>query len=358
MIAFPDHKFAEMVALFGSAMTKDARLCRAVLADLCGGDCRLEQAALVAAVSEGMGEIFAGASAPSARDCEEFRQRIVGNRGVTSDLAWWAITHWANALAITLPIPPNQEPPRASPPTPTDQRQALVRAPLPPKNVPSANPTGTGTSHSGRWILATGVIVAVVVALVEWSLLTTPNPGRVTSGPIVPAPPSEPSAVSPQPVIPLLPAREGTDAAPQTAPMPRVSVPAERTNPPPPPPPETAVRQAVLCGETISYDSADMTNGGGFLGVWADGAWNGRVCGGLIVKAEHADGTADVIYVYAPRGSQHATILHPSAQISDNTLSFQDSENGHFSFVRVGGMLSGRFVDARQRELSANFSRQ
>src|ERR1700726_2404832 len=59
----PREKLSELIGRFGSSLSKDARRCKALLADVCGEGFRGECATLVAAVEEGItGELLSTSS--------------------------------------------------------------------------------------------------------------------------------------------------------------------------------------------------------------------------------------------------------------------------------------------------------
>jgi hypothetical protein len=119
----------------------------------------------------------------------------------------------------------------------------------------------------------------------------------------------------------------------------------------------------VICGRPISYviDATGATQPyRSFLGVWTGAAWNSRICGGLIVQSVDNDGSARIIYVYGPLpGAQFPWKQQsPSALIRYGQLTFQDEENGNFSFrLSEQNVLHGHFVSVRGVPLDAVLTR-
>jgi hypothetical protein len=98
----PRVKLSELVGRFGPGLSRDARQCKALLADVCGNQYRGECAVLVAAVEEGVaGELLGSSSGlPTEVLLGRLSDRLHENRGVSSDLARWSLESWAVALGI------------------------------------------------------------------------------------------------------------------------------------------------------------------------------------------------------------------------------------------------------------------
>src|SRR5438128_11636576 len=73
--------------------------------------------------------------------------------------------------------------------------------------------------------------------------------------------------------------------------------------------PPTAEMQTgrVFCEQNVSFRLADPATVPEpyrrFLGIWSDAAWDADRCAALIVDNIDPDGTASVLYVYGPMGS-------------------------------------------------------
>jgi hypothetical protein len=95
-------KLSELVGRFGTGLSRDARQCKALLADVCTNQFRGECAVLVAAVEEGVaGELLSNSSGlPAEVLLVRLSDRLQTNRGVSSDLARWGVESWAVALGV------------------------------------------------------------------------------------------------------------------------------------------------------------------------------------------------------------------------------------------------------------------
>jgi hypothetical protein len=98
----PRVKLSELVGRYGSILSRDARQCKALLADVCGDQFRGECAVLIAAVEVGVaGELLNTASSlPAEVLLGRLSERLQTNRGVSADLARWGVECWAVALGM------------------------------------------------------------------------------------------------------------------------------------------------------------------------------------------------------------------------------------------------------------------
>jgi hypothetical protein len=98
----PRVKLSELVGRFGTGLSRDARQCKALLADVCANQFRGECAVLVAAVEEGVaGELLSNSSGlPTEVLLGRLSDRLHANRGVSADLARWGLESWAVALGV------------------------------------------------------------------------------------------------------------------------------------------------------------------------------------------------------------------------------------------------------------------
>ena len=85
-----------------------------------------------------------------------------------------------------------------------------------------------------------------------------------------------------------------------------------------------------------------------FLGVWKNGAWNGRICHDLYITRAYPDGTVDVIDAYGPdRGNgSEATVFKRKGTVKDGVLSFQSVGSAPVNYRLVGEFLVGSRIDA------------
>jgi hypothetical protein len=95
----------------------------------------------------------------------------------------------------------------------------------------------------------------------------------------------------------------------------------------------------VFCEQSVSYRIADPGTVPEpfrrFLGAWSDAAWNPKSCAALIVDNVDPGGTASIIYIYGPLGSNSRTpggTLHGTGIIRDGELRFQNSDGTQFAF--------------------------
>jgi hypothetical protein len=106
-----------------------------------------------------------------------------------------------------------------------------------------------------------------------------------------------------------------------------------------PPPAAEPQPGRVFCDQSVSYRIADPAavppSYRRFLGAWSDAAWSADSCAALIVDNVDPDGTASIIYVYGPLGSNTRTpggTLHGTGIIRDGELRFQNSDGTQFAF--------------------------
>ena len=99
----PRVKLSELVGRYGAGLSRDARQCKALLADVCGNQYRAECAVLVAAVDEGVAGDLLGSSSglPTEVLLGRLSERLHTNRGVADELARWSVETWAIALGVT-----------------------------------------------------------------------------------------------------------------------------------------------------------------------------------------------------------------------------------------------------------------
>ncbi len=98
----PRVKLLELVGRFGPGLSRDARQCKALLADVCNNQYRAECAVLVAAAEEGVaGELLGSSSGlPTEVLLGRLSDRLHANRGVADELARWSVESWAVALGV------------------------------------------------------------------------------------------------------------------------------------------------------------------------------------------------------------------------------------------------------------------
>src|SRR5262249_31936853 len=168
--------------------------------------------------------------------------------------------------------------------------------------------------------------------------------------------PVEQQELAPLPAAPEQPRRP----APVPAPPPSVAAPlaAPATVPPPdfgPPPaapaPAASAAERVFCGQQVAYRLTDRgaipERYRGFVGIWSDASWTPLLCAALIVENVAADGTATIVYVFGPMGSNArgaGGILHGTGIIRDGELRFQNNDGSQFAFRPLYSDLDGRLT--------------
>lgn len=141
--------------------------------------------------------------------------------------------------------------------------------------------------------------------------------------------------------------------------------PAEPAPPPyaaPPVEAEAPPEGRVFCDQNVAYHLAERGRVPEpyrrFVGIWSDAAWDARTCAALIVENVGADGTATIIYVYGPLGSEARVpggILHGTGVIRDGALRFQNSDGSQFAFRPGVVDLLGRLTTPRGDTYEATF---
>ena len=99
----------------------------------------------------------------------------------------------------------------------------------------------------------------------------------------------------------------------------------------------------------IEYPAAEVPGDARkFLGVWKNGAWNGKVCHDLYVTKAYPDGTVDVIDAYGPnRGrGREATVFKRKGTVKDGVLSFHSVGAAPVNYRLEGEYLVGSRIDA------------
>jgi hypothetical protein len=95
-----------------------------------------------------------------------------------------------------------------------------------------------------------------------------------------------------------------------------------------------------------------------FLGIWSDAAWDVRTCAALIVPDIRSDGTASIIYVYGPLGSDSASpgaVLHGTGVIRDGELRFQNADGSQYAFRPDVVDMVGHWINPKGETFEATF---
>jgi len=130
------------------------------------------------------------------------------------------------------------------------------------------------------------------------------------------------------------------------------------------PPPAEPSEGRVFCEQSVSYRIADPStvpeSYRRFLGAWSDAAWDANTCAALIVDSVRPDGTASIIYVYGPLGSNTRVpggILHGTGVIRDDELRFQNSDRTQFAFRAAIADLVGQMTAPNGQTYQAAFKK-
>jgi hypothetical protein len=95
-----------------------------------------------------------------------------------------------------------------------------------------------------------------------------------------------------------------------------------------------------------------------FVGIWSDAAWDARSCAALVVQDVKPDGSASIIYVYGPEGSDaQATgaVLHGTGVIRGGELRFQNSDGSQYAFRPGLVDMIGHWVNTKGESFQATF---
>ncbi len=122
--------------------------------------------------------------------------------------------------------------------------------------------------------------------------------------------------------------------------------------------------ERVFCDQTVAVHSIDPViipaSYRQFVGMWSDAAWTPQLCAALIVENVQPDGTAALVYVFGPMGSntrRPGGVLHGTGIIRDGELRFQNSDGSQFSFRPLYGDLDGRLTTPQGQSYQAVFKK-
>jgi len=120
----------------------------------------------------------------------------------------------------------------------------------------------------------------------------------------------------------------------------------------------------VFCEQNVSYRLADPStipeSYRRFLGAWTDAAWDADTCAALIVDDVKPDGTASIIYVFGPMGSNTRVsggVLNGTGIIHDDELRFQNSDGTQFTFRPAIADLIGQMTTPKGQTYQATFKK-
>lgn len=236
---------------------------------------------------------------------------------------------------------------------------------------------------------------AAVLAAVS---LAAPAAGQSLPPPIPLYPGAAPRSIEPEPLPPLPSAPAGRSGIPSATPdyppqpgatnsIPDFPPPPDLSNtspdfPPPPvvsnappaaplsPPPYSPLAapgpatQRIFCDQPVAIHFADPATLSQryrqFVGIWSDAAWTPQLCAALIVESVQPDGTASILYVYGPMGSNNRRpggVLHGTGIIRDGELRFQNSDGTQFAFRPLYADLDGHLTTPQGQSYQAVFKK-
>jgi len=162
--------------------------------------------------------------------------------------------------------------------------------------------------------------------------------------------------LQPLPPPPLAPAPE--------TPQPPPATPTPPAAPAPGPPAMSAPIGRVFCEQPVSVRLADpdavIERFRPFIGIWSDASWTPLLCAALIVENVAPDGTATILYVFGPMGSNArgpGGVLQGTGMIRDGELRFQNSDGSQFAFRPLYADLDGRLTTPKNQSYRTVFKR-
>ncbi len=208
-------------------------------------------------------------------------------------------------------------------------------------------------------------MVARFVAAALWLLLSPAVSFAQQPAPPVPLyPGAAPHSIAPEPLPPLAPASESA-RPPNAVPPAGLSPPAAAASGPPSmSAPMSAPAGRVFCEQPVTGQLADpdavAVGYRPFVGIWSDASWTPLLCAALIVENVAPDGTATILYVFGPMGSNARAaggVLHGTGMIRDGELRFQNSDGSQFAFRLVYADLDGRLTTPQGQSYQAIFKK-
>jgi hypothetical protein len=201
----------------------------------------------------------------------------------------------------------------------------------------------------------------------------------------------------PPPPVPLYPGALPRSIEPrsfatpsyQTEPLPPIGPAPQNSRSPDMPPPAEIARSAappagtpmsapispmsaptgrVFCEQPVAVQLADpnavLERFRPFIGIWSDASWTPLMCAALIVEQAAPDGTARIVYVFGPMGTNPrgaggagGGVLHGTGIIRDGELRFQNADGSQFAFRPVYADLAGRLTTPQGQNYQAIFKK-
>ena len=94
--------------------------------------------------------------------------------------------------------------------------------------------------------------------------------------------------------------------------------------------------------------------------MWSDASWTPALCAALIVGNITADGTASIVYVFGPMGSNSRVaggVLNGTGVVRDGELRFQNSDGSQFAFRPLYADMQGRLTTPQGQSYDAIFKK-
>lgn len=143
---------------------------------------------------------------------------------------------------------------------------------------------------------------------------------------------------------------------------PDATAPAEL--PPPAAASSAAPSERVFCDQAVTVQLADPDAVAArfrpFVGIWSDASWTPQLCAALIVENVAPDGTATIVYVFGPMGSNVRVaggVLQGTGVIRDGELRFENSDGSQFAFRPLYADLDGHLTMPRSQSYHAIFKK-
>jgi hypothetical protein len=122
--------------------------------------------------------------------------------------------------------------------------------------------------------------------------------------------------------------------------------------------------ERIFCDQTVAVRFIDPVvippSYRQFVGMWSDASWTPQLCAALIVENVQPDGTAALVYIFGPMGSNTGRpggVLHGTGVIRDGELRFQNSDGSQFAFRPLYGDLNGRLTTPQGQSHQAVFKK-
>jgi hypothetical protein len=159
---------------------------------------------------------------------------------------------------------------------------------------------------------------------------------------------------------------------PDAAPPPEIARPAAPPAAAPLSPPTSSAMAAstgrIFCEQPVTVQLIDAEAVPEpfrpFIGIWSDASWTPLLCAALIVEQARPDGTATIVYVFGPMGTNQrgphgvgGGVLHGTGIIRDGELRFQNSDGSQFAFRPVYADLGGRLTTPQGQSYQAIFKK-